>query len=499
MKKLHEEIIEAFEARISRNPAGNGGTAILQYDTVISYAELLREAAGIATALKDAGVPPASFARIAVLGSDSAGYVALALGILMADGVLISAGAETPASEFSELINRTAADFAVIEYELLDRDIGFDTLPKRKKRTLTAFSAKFAVFKKDDFSAEDGAAPPPLPNETAFRALNPAFIRFSSGTTGDSKGVALSHDTIIERTEAANSAFNLDENDTVLWMLPMAHHFAATIMLFLREGCAIDIAVDAPPEKLLAKLADGSATFVYATPHHYAKLAAAADKAKDTCGISPRVKLLITTAMPLSMEISEHFSTLFGRHLNQAYGIIECGLPCVNVDPRSAEDALSVGTPTKGFRVSADGELLLQGPGFFDAYISPWTPREEVLDDDGWFHTGDLGRRDDEGRIHITGRLKSVINFLGLKIFPEKVEAELNAHPEIRESRVSGVPHKDYGEIPVAEFVPENETLIPNPVELTRFCSAKLAVHEIPQEFTPVESIPKTPNGKIIR
>jgi long-chain acyl-CoA synthetase len=441
--------------------------------------------------------------------------MATALGIMTAGGVLVSSGAETPSSEFNELLAKTAVEFAVIDSSLLPKTTP-DSANFAEITKIHVFSAIFAVFKRIDPSQTIALEKNAGFDKSAFKKLNPAFIRFSSGTTGKSKGVLLSHETIIARTEAANTAFKLDESDTILWTLPMAHHFAATIMLFLRKGCAIDIATANTPNELLAKLADGSATFAYATPYHYARLATAAKSTNSSKTINDSVKLLITTAMPLSEEISANFAKTFGRQLNQAYGIIECGLPCVNTAP-SDTDLLSVGTPTANFaveiqpikttaanlanneRASEIGEVLVKGPGLFDAYLSPWALRREIVDKDGYFHTGDLGLIDSNGKLHLTGRSKSVINFLGLKVFPEKVESVLNSHPEICESRVSGIYHKDFGEVPIAEFVPENSATITNPVELTRFCASTLTSHEVPQEFTPVQSLPKTKNGKLIR
>lgn len=513
MRSLQNDIMNAFNARIAETPSSGGGVAIIENGNTISYDELLRNSAEIASKLNKAGLKAGSFARIALLGGDSTGYIAIALGIMTAGGVIVSSGAETPSSEFNELLAKTAVDFAVVATPLLAKTTP-DSAKFAKIETIQAMGATFAVFKRN------ATISPPLISgdfdESEFKNLNPAFIRFSSGTTGNSKGVVLSHKTILDRTEAANSAFKLDETDTVLWTLPMAHHFAATIMLFLRKGCAINIATSDSPKKLLAKLADGSISFAYATPYHYARLATTAKTNYSTSRISDNVKLLVTTAMPLSEKISASFAETFGRPLNQAYGIIECGLPCVNTVP-SVDDTLSVGAPTTDFaikihslksetaklaeneRVREIGEVLVKGPGLFDAYLSPWSPRKKILDNNGYFHTGDIGFVDSNGKLHLTGRSKSVINFLGLKVFPEKVESVLNSHPAIRESRVSGIPHKDFGEVPVAEFIPKNKEFIENPVELTRFCALSLAAHEVPQEFTQVNDLPKTKNGKISR
>jgi long-chain acyl-CoA synthetase len=217
------------------------------------------------------------------------------------------------------------------------------------------------------------------------------------------------------------------------------------------------------------------------------------------------VRLLISTAMPLTEEIFANFAKRFGRYLNQAYGIIECGLPFVNYRANE-KNGTSVGRHLPKYEVrlalqdenDTAGEILLKGDGFFDAYFNPWQTQDQILSSGGWFHTGDLGRFAPGGYLNIVGRKKSAINFLGLKIFPEKIEDIINSHPSVEESRVVGKKHPDFGEIPAAEIIPAEDKEI-DEIELTKHCAAHLAKHEIPQVFEPVTEIPKTRSGKVSR
>ena len=133
-----------------------------------------------------------------------------------------------------------------------------------------------------------------------------------------------------------------------------------------------------------------------------------------------------------------------------------------------------------------------------DAYLQPWLPGSEILDD-GWFKTGDLARRDAEGAIFLAGRSNAVINVGGMKCFPEEVEAVLNSHAGVAESRVFALAHPTFGNVPVAEIVARDSQSPPKIGELVAQCRAKLSAYKLPLKFTFVSELPKTPSGKIQR
>ena len=143
------------------------------------------------------------------------------------------------------------------------------------------------------------------------------------------------------------------------------------------------------------------------------------------------------------------------------------------------------------------GELVVAGPGMFDAYTVPWIPRDQVLSD-GWFHTGDIARIDPDGFVFLLSRQIAVINLAGRKVFPEEIEAVLNRHPAVRESRVYGRSHPHLGEVVEAELVlaPDGASLD----SVREFCRVHLASYKIPTRFTVVSALPRTPvTGKIRR
>ncbi|MEP6667939.1 MAG: class I adenylate-forming enzyme family protein [Chthoniobacter sp.] len=331
-------------------------------------------------------------------------------------------------------------------------------------------------------------------DQNALAALNPAFIRFSSGTTGTSKGIVLSHESLLARVTAANRGLGIGPADRVVWILPMAHHFAVSIMLYLLHGATTIIENSHLAEDVLSAATTHDGTVLYGAPFHHAMLAA-----EGSGRAWPKLRLAVSTAATLPLATAQAFDQRYGVPLAQGLGIIEVGLPLLNLE-RSREKPASVGRPLPDYaaEVRSEGELFLRGPGMFDAYLHPWRTRAEVLEGE-WFHTGDLARIDEDGDIHLLGRSHSVINVAGLKCFPEEIEAVLCEMPEVHRARVIGKPNARFGAVPVAEIVPRDPVNPPKISALAAYCRGALARYKVPVEFKLVESVPLTPSGKIQR
>jgi long-chain acyl-CoA synthetase len=331
-------------------------------------------------------------------------------------------------------------------------------------------------------------------DERTLAALNPAFIRFSSGTTGTSKGIVLSHESLLKRVTAANRGLGIGPADRVVWILPMAHHFAVSIMLYLLHGATTIIENSHLAEDVLTAATKHRGTVLYGAPFHHALLAS------EGSGRSwPTLRLAVSTAATLPQVTAQSFDQRYGLPLAQGLGIIEVGLPLLNLR-RSREKPAAVGQPLPDYaaEVRGEGELFLRGPGMFDAYLQPWRTRNEVLED-GWFRTGDLARIDEDGDLFLLGRSHSVINVAGLKCFPEEIEAVLCEVPEVLRARVSGKPNPRFGAVPVAEVVPRDAANPPKISALATYCRGALARYKVPVEFRLVESVPLTASGKIQR
>ena len=475
VKTQSDNIVEVILARAAVEPEH---AAFVGRDGEITFgclaAEVRRWASVIAglPGLPDQGVP-----RIGVRCPGGVLHAVLMLAVMKAGGCAVPVAGELPGPERSTLAGATALH-GILSWRAEDwtsdllerRDLGGGVWWERLPPTRPCFPVE------------------------AFEKMQPAFVRFSSGTTGRSKGVVLSHRTLRARLDSANRRLRIGPSDCVLWTLPMAHHFAVSILLYLREGATVVLPEGSLAGDLLTAARDHGATVFYGSPFQAALLAA------EPSGRQwPALRLAVSTAAPLGGEAAEAFRNRYGLRLVQGFGIIEAGLPMLNA---AGENVLAVGIPDD-FEVrlhgdGASGELCLRGPGMFDAYLVPWCPREEVMAD-GWFHTGDLATRESDGAIHLIGRMKSVINVGGSKCFPEEIEEVLRQHEGVAEARVYGEEHARWGMLPVAEIVAADPARPPMDAELTAHCRIRLAGYKLPVRYRLVRELARTASGKVRR
>ena len=435
--------------------ARRSAPALIADGAALSYGDLIKRAEKMAVR-----VAQTRAARVGLDCPNGIEHVIYALGIVRAGKCLVPIASELAAPERARLILETGLGAVVdaagnVQEAPLSGDLGFP--------------------------------------EDALARLNPAFIRFSSGTTGRSKGIVLSHERLRERIEAANGGLEITQEDRVVWVLPMAHHFAVSLMLYLAKGaCTVLVRSHLAEDVLGAARAHGG-TVLYGAPFHHALLAAEASGRPW-----PGLRLAVSTAAALPSATAQGFDKRFGVPLSQGLGVIEVGLPLLNL--RAArEKPGSVGRALPGYAVRLrEGELHLRGPGMLDAYLSPWRTAAEICPE-GWFATGDLGRVDAEGDVFIDGRAHSVINVAGLKCFPEEVEAVLGEVPGVAQARVLGRPHPKVGAVPVAQLVPVDPRCPPSVADIAHRCRERLARYKVPVEFAFVESLPLTASGKLRR
>ena len=312
----------------------------------------------------------------------------------------------------------------------------------------------------------------------------------------------LSHEATAARVQAADSVLSFSEEDRVLWVLPLAYHFAVTIVAYVRAGAHILLCPDTLPRTLVDSVRRLEPSVLYASPLHFERMASLGPSEPLTS-----VRVCLSTSAPITAAVMERFESIYGVPVGQAYGIIEAGLPCINL--RSDDlPATSVGRPVPGYEIAvfsdegerlapgALGEIAVRGNGLFSAYYTPWRLREHITRD-GWFLTGDIGWLDEGGALYLKSRKKAVIFVAGLKFFPEEVEDCINRFPGIQESRVFARSHARLGEVPCAEVVLDSSGCDLD--ALRAHCARVLSPYKVPLEFTVVAAVPRTPGGKILR
>jgi long-chain acyl-CoA synthetase len=477
---MSTSIVEAIRERAARAPAQPALVAAVPgaaEPSRVCYGELVARMDEIAAELRAAGIQPGW--RVGLVAPQGRGFVERALGILAAGACLVPIPDESAGPVLAAFAERAALHALTIE---APGSAKLELLPTPR--------------------AVDGNG------ERDFRALAPAYLRFTSGTTSRRKGVILGHAAILARTEAANRALAIGPEDRVLWLLPMAHHFVVSILLYLRYGATILLPAGSLAKPILELAARERASVLYASPYHMKLLAGDASGAAR-----PELRLAISTAEGLRADVAQAFAARFGRPVAQALGIIEVGLPVINLASAAAKPS-ALGRPVPGFEVwlraedgrpvtgpsspERTGEICIRGPGCFDAYLEPWTLAREVLEPDG-FRTGDQGWFDADGDLTLVGRRANRINMAGMKFFSEEVEAVLDAHPLVKRSRVFAREHAHLGEIPAAEIEPADAAAPPTRAELAAHCRARLAAYKVPREFAIVAALPETATGKLAR
>lgn len=468
--------------------------AIVEGEVTITYAGLFERVDTLALLLVKENIEPGM--RIGFHCHDGIDYVVGALAILQAGAAMVPVPDSLTHEEIQDIFNRMDVQ-GVLRHD--DKSAGDVNL---RSERLGRF---FHYHPRPSYSAPGQSAQ----LDHHCKTLNAAFVRFSSGTTGQSKGVLLSHQSILDRTDAANDGLQVTHEDVILWVLGMSHHFVVSILLFLRKGATIIVAHRNFPFSILEAAAAHPITLIYGSPVHYYLLGVSDAVTPDAL---KQVRLAVSTAMKLPGATAELFEKKFGFAAAQAYGIIEIGLPFVNREWHGDAAGDTLGQPLPAYELRIDGpdeqgvgDVLIRGKGMFDAYVSPWCLREDYLKE-GWFATGDLGRLDEQGRLTLLGRSKTVIVCAGMKVFPEEVEAIINAHAGVHASRVSGKPHEQFGQTPVAE-VELNAAVIAQGDDavqeilgaLRAHCMRHLTSYKVPVSFVAVEKLTRTPSGKIAR
>src|SRR2546425_823116 len=306
----------------------------------LSYGELAREAERVAAFLIAQGIEPGQ--RIGLLVPNGLAYLPAAFGLLATGACLTPLATNLTPPEMARIFREVEVN-------------GCLSWPKADPLSAAQSLAILAGGECDGFTFQwtnrgaEGVA--------GFRQLNPAFVRFTSGTTATSKGVVLSHEATAARIEAADRVLRMSEEDRILWVLPLAYHFAVTIVAYVRAGAHTLMCPDTLPGALVDAIQRFRASVFYASPLHFERLG----------NLKPAplasVRLALSTSAPITAAVMERFESVYGVAVGQAYGIIEAGLPCLNLRSDGLP-ATSVGRPLPRYDValfSDEGERLVRG------------------------------------------------------------------------------------------------------------------------------------------
>jgi len=364
----------------------------------------------------------------------------------------------------------------------------------------------------------EGAAPfsslmdpsAPVPEVDIDPAEDVVVLPYSSGTTGGPKGVMLTHRNLVANLLQSEAVHPIGEQDRLLGVLPFFHIYGQTVIMNM--GMHLGATVVTMPrfdlEQFLGVIQDHRITFAHLVPPIV--LALAKHPAVDNYDLSS-LRIVFSGAAPLGPELEEACSKRLGVSVIQGYGMTETS-PVTHVrDLNDTAHPGSIGPPVSstearvvdwatGEDVAAgrDGEVIVRGPQVMKGYLNNPEATAHTVDPDGWLHTGDIGRADEDGVFFIVDRLKELIKYKGFQVPPAELEAILLTHPAVADAAVIPSPDDEAGEIPKA-FVVLKPGADASGDELMTFA----AEHVSPQkrirlvEFT--DAIPKSASGKILR
>jgi malonyl-CoA/methylmalonyl-CoA synthetase len=320
----------------------------------------------------------------------------------------------------------------------------------------------------------------------------PAAIIYTSGTTGASKGAVLTHNNFAANAVNLLTMWQITSDDRFLLALPLFHIHALGngLHCWLAGGCRMRLLERFDHRTALVEFRDFQPSMFFGVPTVYVRLL---DTPPDVArAIGERMRLFVSGSAPLPVQVFERFRELFTHTILERYGMTETFMTLSN--PYIGERrAGTVGFPLPGISVRIDdGELFVRGPNVFAGY---WRRPDATAAafSDGWFRTGDLATRSDDGYYTLLGRRSDLIISGGFNIYPREIEELLLEQPGVSEAAVVGVADEVRGEVPVAFIVATSF----DPDALEQSCREQLASFKVPRRFVQVESIPRTALGKV--
>jgi len=340
----------------------------------------------------------------------------------------------------------------------------------------------------------DLAAETPLENFPALDGDAPAALVYTSGTTGQSKGATLSHNNFAANGVNLTACWQVAERDRFLLALPLfhVHALANGLHCWLIAGCRMRLLERFEHSTILDHFQQFQPTLFFGVPTMYVRLLDTPPEIAREIGT--KMRLFVSGSAPLPAQVLDDFRARFGHTILERYGMSETLMNISN--PYAGERrAGTVGLPLPGVSVRLDetGEVWVKGPNVFSGY---WK-REDATRaafSDGWFKTGDIAARSDDGYYTLCGRRSDLIISGGFNIYPREIEEFLMEQPEVAEAAVVGAADRVRGEVPIA-FVALAEAI--DLAILESRCREKLASFKIPRRFEVIEKLPRNALGKV--
>jgi malonyl-CoA/methylmalonyl-CoA synthetase len=461
----------------------------------ITYGDLIARAGQFANVLVARGVKPGD--RVAVQVEKSVANLVLYLATVRAGAVYLPLNTAYTLNELDYFITDAEPSLVVCDpakaegIRAIAAKVGarVEALDSHGKGTLTEAAAK----------ASPDFATVPRGNDDL------AAILYTSGTTGRSKGAMLSHDNLASNSLTLVDYWRFTDKDVLIHALPIYHthglFVASNVTLFARASMIFLPKLD--PDLIVKLMA--RATVLMGVPTFYTRLLQNPALSRET---AKHMRLFVSGSAPLLAETHREWFARTGHAVLERYGMTETNMNTSNpYDGERVPGAVGFPLPGVSARVTDPetgnvlppdtiGMIEVKGPNVFKGYWRMPEKTKSEFRDDGFFITGDLGKIDDKGYVHIVGRGKDLVISGGFNVYPKEIESEIDAMPGVVESAVIGVPHADFGEGVTALVVKHPASKVDEATVL-KGLEGRLAKFKMPKRVFVVDELPRNTMGKV--
>jgi long-chain acyl-CoA synthetase len=470
-------------------------TAIKLDDAELTYAQLDGASAHIAGMLEQHGFQRGD--RVGVMLPNVPYFPVVYYGILRAGGVVVPMNVLLKEREVAYYLGDSGARLLFAWGEF-----GAEARPGAETAGVELIEVA------PGFEAQIGAAP--ARTELADVADDDtAVILYTSGTTGKPKGAELTHANLYGNAKTKlETLIQLSEDDVILGALPLFHSFGQTAAMNagMMAGACLTLLPRFDPAKALGIMERDRVSVFLGVPTMYnAMLAVPEGERPDTSSL----RVCISGGASLPVEVLRAFDGQFGAQILEGYGLSETSPVASFNHPGRERKPGSIGTPIRDVEMAVMdevgnelppgevGEIVIRGPNVMKGYWQRPDATAEAIRD-GWFHSGDLAKMDEDGYFFIVDRKKDLIIRGGYNVYPREVEEVLYEHPAIAEAAVVAVPHAELGE-EVGAACALKAGAEATPEELQAFVKEKVAAYKYPRHVWLVSELPKGPTGKILK
>jgi acyl-CoA synthetase (AMP-forming)/AMP-acid ligase II len=491
--------------------------AVVDAHRQVSYRELAAGMRKTAAAFIRAGLKPGD--RVAVWLHNSLEWVEAAVGLMAAGGVLVPLNTRFKGVEAQYALNKSGARILVHP----TRFLGVDYAALLDGLETPALERKIAVGTPEapggdwlDFVAWGAADPESLAEaERRIAALGPddvADIMFTSGTTGAPKGVVANHGQNVKVGHAWNGATTLCDADRYLLIWPFFHcaGYKAGWFASVLAGATLYPEPTLDTDRLIARVLREKITFLPGPPTLFQQLLASEQGKSGVFRNVLRVTVTGATMVPPAL-IEAMRDDLGLKKVFTGYGLTEsCGTVTMTADDDPAEivvvspgkavpdvEMRSMDEDGKILPFGAEGEIVVRGYNVMQGYYQDPAATAEVIDPDGWLHTGDLGIVEPTGYLRITGRKKDIVIVGGFNVYPAEVENIMLGHPSVAEVGLIGMPDERLGEVAKAYVVKDPKGPPIDEAGMIAWARENMANYKVPRSVVFVDALPRTATGKL--